>query len=91
LGVRSFIKIYGPPVLKAVKALEKIAIDMPEVCIMNTIISDIAPSSLDFRETEDIMSYFRPLGDIQHGSAERTDREDRRGSGPTRLQLYYNN
>lgn len=64
MGVRSFIKIYGPPVLKAVKALEKIAIDMPEVCIMNTIISDIAPSSLDFRETEDIMSYFRPLGDI---------------------------
>ena len=31
----SYIKIYGPPLLKAIKALEKIAVDMPEVCIMD--------------------------------------------------------
>jgi len=36
--MRSFIKIYGPPVLKAIKELEKIAVDMPEVCIMDSII-----------------------------------------------------
>ena len=33
--MKSYIKIYGPPVLKAVKALEKIAINMPSVCIMD--------------------------------------------------------
>ncbi len=34
----SYVKIYGPPLLKALKALEKVAIDMPEVCIMDTTI-----------------------------------------------------
>lgn len=34
--MRSYIKIYGPPVLEAIKALEKIAIPMEEVCIMDT-------------------------------------------------------
>lgn len=32
----SFVKIYGPPLMKALRALEKVAVDMPEVCIMNT-------------------------------------------------------
>lgn len=35
---RSYIKIYGPPVLKAIRALEKVAIEMPEVCIMDSLI-----------------------------------------------------
>jgi hypothetical protein len=38
IDMKSFIKIYGPPVYEAVKALEKMAIDMPEVCIMDTSI-----------------------------------------------------
>lgn len=37
--MKSFIKIYGPPILKAIKVLERIAVQMPEVCIMDTIIS----------------------------------------------------
>ena len=36
--MRSFIKIYGPPVLKAIRALEKVAVDMPEVTVMDTVI-----------------------------------------------------
>jgi hypothetical protein len=36
--MKSYIKIYGPPILKAIKALEKIALDMPEVCIMDSSI-----------------------------------------------------
>lgn len=32
----SYVKIYGPPLLKALKALERVAVDMPEVCIMDT-------------------------------------------------------
>ena len=37
--MKSFLKIYGPPVSKAIKELEKIALDMPEVCIMSTPIT----------------------------------------------------
>lgn len=42
--MRSFIKIFGPPIIKALKELERIAIDMPEVCIMDHMIRrDLAP------------------------------------------------
>jgi hypothetical protein len=37
--MKSYIKVYGPPLLKALKALEKTAIGMPEVCIMDTTIA----------------------------------------------------
>jgi len=37
--MRSYIKIYGPPILEAIKELEKIAVDMPEVCIMDYVIA----------------------------------------------------
>jgi hypothetical protein len=44
LFIRSYIKIIGPPIIEALKELEKIAIDMPEVCIMDNIIRrDLAP------------------------------------------------
>ena len=49
----SFIKIQGPPVLKSIKALEKIAVDMPEVCIMNTVIVDSTPETWDPTQTSD--------------------------------------
>jgi hypothetical protein len=44
--MKSYIKIYGPPTLKALRELEKIAVDMPQVCIMDTIFSREIPSSL---------------------------------------------
>jgi len=56
--MRSFIKIYGPPVLKAIKELEKIAVDMPEVCIMDTVISQALPV---FRDPEGTMDYFSSM------------------------------
>ncbi len=36
--MRSYIKIYGPPILEAIRELEKVAIDMPEVCVMDQVI-----------------------------------------------------
>jgi hypothetical protein len=36
--MRSFIKVMGPPLLEAVRALEKIAVDMPQVCVMDEAI-----------------------------------------------------
>ena len=44
--MRSYIKIYGPPMMEAIKALERIAFDMPEICIMDTVISREIPPSL---------------------------------------------
>lgn len=34
----SYVKIIGPPLYEAIKTLESVAVDMPEVCIMNTAI-----------------------------------------------------
>jgi hypothetical protein len=62
--MKSYIKIYGPPMLKALKALEKVAIGLPEVCIMNTTIETAsAPAMHDSDESAlgslgGIMSYF---------------------------------
>jgi hypothetical protein len=34
------VRIYGPPTLKAIRELEKLAVDMPELCIMDTILAN---------------------------------------------------
>jgi len=47
--------------MKAIKALEKIAIDMPEVCIMDTFIAVQQPR---FDTEEAITEYFSPIGEI---------------------------
>lgn len=44
MSMRSYIKIYGPPISEAIKELEKLAVDMPEVCIMDYVIqNDLSP------------------------------------------------
>ena len=35
---RSYIKLYGPPVLEGIRTLEKISVEIPEVSIMNTVL-----------------------------------------------------
>ena len=55
--MKSFIKIYGPPILKSIKALENLAVDMPEVCIMDTVIAHEMPV---FNTQEGIMDFFGP-------------------------------
>ena len=37
--VKSYIKIYGPPVSKALLALEKVAVEMPEVSFYTSIMA----------------------------------------------------
>jgi hypothetical protein len=53
--MRSYIKIYGPPILKAIKVLEKLAIDTPQVCIMDTVISQELPQ---FHTSQGVMDWF---------------------------------
>lgn len=71
----SYIKVYGPPLLKALEALRAIAIDMPEVCIMDTGIQtafqipdaspNVSVSSEPGLDTlEGIMTFFRGAGEI---------------------------
>ena len=44
--MRSFIKLMGPPLGKAISELEKIAIDIPQVCIMDEAILHGIPREL---------------------------------------------
>lgn len=61
IEMKSLIKIYGPPTLKAIKELQKIAIDMPEVCIMDTLISQ-NPATFD--TIEGTMEYLSGAGEV---------------------------
>ena len=36
----SYVRIYGPPILKAIRELEKLAVDLPETCFMDTILAN---------------------------------------------------
>jgi hypothetical protein len=55
IKIRSYIKIYGPPTLKSIKALEKLAIDTPQVCIMDSLVAQ-SPSNL--HTTGGVRDYF---------------------------------
>jgi hypothetical protein len=62
----SYIKIYGPPVLKAIRELEKIAVDMPEVCIMNTIMTGVPDYTIAFSDPGYTSDYFNEaLGSVE--------------------------
>ncbi len=34
--MKSYIKLYGPPINTALKTLRSVAVDLPEVCVMDT-------------------------------------------------------
>ena len=70
--MKSYIKLYGPPVLDAIQALEKLAIDTPEVCIMDPLIeaslADIGIESvggvISTNVQTRVMDYFREYKEI---------------------------
>jgi len=70
--MKSYVKIYGPPVLKAVKALETMAIEMPQICIMDAIIAADVPDTIE--ETEGYFNDLLPAGSISSISAERCEK-----------------
>ncbi|MFP3951424.1 MAG: hypothetical protein ACLFVP_04710 [Candidatus Bathyarchaeia archaeon] len=61
MPIRSYIKIYGPPVLAAINGLEKLATDMPEVCIMDTIIYGTPNWSEVYANPSEVQDYFNRL------------------------------
>ncbi|TRO53842.1 hypothetical protein E2P71_05595 [Candidatus Bathyarchaeota archaeon] len=65
----SYVKLYGPPVYDAIKELEKIAITMPEVCIMSSVIAASVPNYAERQEGSPLTpggayQYFAELGEI---------------------------
>lgn len=67
----SFVKIYGPPVLKSIKALEKIAVEMPEVCIMDTVIAGTQDYVTAFSDPDYTAQYFQSLPETAEIEVER--------------------
>jgi len=59
--MKALIDIYGPPYLKAVKALEAIAIDSPEVCIMNQLLLHTDPYTY---AADWVFNYFKGRGKV---------------------------
>lgn len=59
--MKSYVRIYGPPLLKGIKALEKLAVNMPEVCIVDTMIESAMPQ---FNTQEGVLNYFASVGGI---------------------------
>ena len=66
----------GPPLLKAVKELEKVAIDMPQVCIMDEAILHDLPRSLarDIGEPIEYPEYVNGFFSRRTGVRVRTER-----------------
>lgn len=62
--MRSYIKVMGPPLLEAVRELEKVAVGMPQVCIMDEAILLDIPRGMakdigqPFEYTEHVSGFF---------------------------------
>jgi len=68
--MKSYVKLYGPPLLEALNALRSIAVDMPEVCIMDSMISEYTPQ---FDSREGIIDFFRQEVGERELTVERCD------------------
>lgn len=62
--MKSYIKLSGLPVLKAIKALEKIAVDMPEVCIWDTLLDTVPLTDYGNYEVDFETDYFNWVGEV---------------------------
>ena len=61
--MKALIRIYGPPYLEAITALERVALDNPEICLMNPLLSTADP----WTQTVDwIYNYFKGRGKVSY-------------------------
>jgi hypothetical protein len=71
--MKSYVKLYGPPIGEALVALRKVAIDFPEVCVMDAGIAatfDIHSGSGTLDTLKGVQTFFGGVGAI---SDERCD------------------
>ena len=75
--MKSYIKIYGPPISKALSALRKVAVDTPEVCVMDTsletIVYDVGGSYIGSSTPDSIANVMALFGGSSAISKERCD------------------
>ena len=57
----SYVRLYGPPIMKAIRELEKLAVDMPETCIMDTILANAPQLNSYLNDPGATMEYFSSI------------------------------
>ena len=57
----SYVRLYGPPIMKAIRELEKLAVDMPETCIMDTILANAPQLNSYLNDAGATMEYFSSI------------------------------
>ena len=61
--MKALIRIYGPPYVEAVAALEKIAIDNPRTCLMNQVLLHADPYT---QAVDWVYNYFKGRGKVSY-------------------------
>ena len=61
--MKALIRLFGPHYLEAIKALEKIAVDSPKICLMNQVLLHADPytQALDW-----VYNYFKERGKVSY-------------------------
>jgi hypothetical protein len=63
LKLKALIRVYGPPYLEAIAALERVALENPEICLMNPLLYHADP----YTQTVDwIYNYFKGRGKVSY-------------------------
>ncbi len=60
--MKSYVRILGPPLLEAIRALDKIALKMEGISVMNPLIQ-LAP--YDYLTTDETRIYFESVGTVK--------------------------
>jgi hypothetical protein len=55
-SMKTYVKVFGPPLLRAIRALERLSIGMPQVAIMDTLITLSTPNLGDERAAAEYLS-----------------------------------
>ena len=61
--MKALIRIYAPPYLEAIEALEKIAVESPHICLMNPLLLQSDPYT---RAVDWVFNYFKGRGNVEY-------------------------
>ena len=61
--MKALIRIYGPPYLEAISALETIALDNPQICLMNPVLLHADPYT---QAVDWLYNYFKGRGKVEY-------------------------
>jgi hypothetical protein len=59
--LKALIRLYGPPYLKAIEALERIAVKSPQICLMNPLLLHADPYT---QAVDWVYNYFKGRGKV---------------------------